>query len=160
MIFALTSCGEPAIVGYHIDDNGKLIATLEDETTVNLGTLSDTIANGVDKIEINENGYYVINDVKTDIKAKLAKSYSIDKNGNLVVTYTDTTTENLGKFGADAINTIDTISISDDGFYVLNGIKTNIVAIEVFEVNFVTDYSNSTVNFDFTLIDKLFTFSS
>ena len=141
MIFALTSCGEPAIVGYHIDDNGKLIATLEDETTVDLGTLSDTIANGVDKIEIDENGYYVINDVKTDIKAKLAKSYSIDKNGNLVVTYTDTTTENLGKFGADAINTIDTISISDDGFYVLNGIKTDIVAVDVFEVNFVTDYS-------------------
>lgn len=141
MIFALTACNDSEIVGYHIDENGNLIATLEDETTIDLGTLSDTIANGVDEIEIDENGYYVINDVKTEIRAKLAESYSIDDNGNLVVTYTDTTTENLGQFGADAINTIDTISISDDGFYVLNGIKTDIVAVDVFEVKFVTGYS-------------------
>ena len=141
MIFALTSCNNAKIVSYHIDESGKLIATLEDETTIDLGSLSDTIANGADKIEIDENGYYVINDIKTEIKAKLAESYSIDNDGNLIVTYTDTTTENLGKFGTDAINTIDTISISDDGFYVLNGIKTNISAVDVFEVKFVTGYS-------------------
>lgn len=62
ILFALTACGQPEIVGYHIDENG-----------------------------------------------------------NLIITYTDTTSDNLGKFGSDAINTIDTISISDDGFYVLNG---------------------------------------
>ena len=27
MIFTLASCGDPEIVGYHIDENGKLIAT-------------------------------------------------------------------------------------------------------------------------------------
>lgn len=140
MIFTLASCGDPEIVGYHIDENGKLIATYEDDTTVDLGTLTDTIANGANIITVNNDGYYVINGVVSKIEAKLPESYSIDIEGNLIVTYTDTTTENLGKFGNDAINTIDTISISDDGFYVLNGIKTSIIAVDVFEVKFVTGY--------------------
>lgn len=140
MIFTLASCGDPEIVGYHIDENGKLIATYEDDTTVDLGTLTDTIANGANTITVNNDGYYIINGVVSKIEAKLPESYSIDSDGNLIVTYTDTTTENLGKFGNDAINTIDTIAISDDGFYVLNGIKTSIIAVDVFEVKFVTGY--------------------
>ena len=141
-VFALASCGnEPAIQNYYIGENGSLIAQYDDGTTKDLGSLGDTIANGVEEIEINSDGYYVINDIATNIKAKLPKSYSIDNNGNLIVTYTDTTTENLGKFGNDSINTIDTISISDDGFYVLNGIKTDIVAVEVFDVTFETGYT-------------------
>ena len=140
MIFTLASCGDPEIVGYHIDENGKLIATYEDDTTVDLGTLTDTIANGANTITVNNDGYYVINGVVSKIEAKLPESYSIDSDGNLIVTYTDTTTENLGKFGNDAINTIDTIAISEDGFYVLNGIKTSIIAVDVFEVKFVTGY--------------------
>ena len=138
-VFALASCGdEPTIQNYYIGENGSLVAQYDDGTTKDLGSLGDTIANGVEEIEINADGYYVINDIITDIKAKLPESYSIDVNGNLIVTYTDTTTENLGKFGNDSINTIDTISISDDGFYVLNGIKTDIVAVEVFDVTFET----------------------
>lgn len=140
MIFTLASCGDPEIVGYHIDENGKLIATYEDDTTVDLGTLTDTIENGANAIMVNDDGYYVINGVISKIEAKLPESYSIDTGGNLIVTYTDTTTENLGKFGNDAINTIDTIAISDDGFYVLNGIKTSIVAVNVFDVKFVTGH--------------------
>ena len=143
MIFTLASCGDPEIVGYHIDENGKLIATYDDDTTVDLGTLTDTIANGVNTITVNNDGYYVINGVVSKIEAKLPESYSIDTDGNLIVTYTDTTTENLGKFGNDAINTIDTIAISDDGFYVLNGIKTSIVAVDVFDVKFVTGYDTN-----------------
>ena len=146
MIFTLASCGDPEIVGYHIDENGKLIGTYEDDTTVDLGTLSDTIANGANTITINAEGYYVINGVVSKIKANLPESYTIDTNGNLIVTYTDTTTENLGKFGNDAINTIDTIAISDDGFYMLNGIKTSIVAVDVFDVKFVTGYDATVKN--------------
>lgn len=143
ILLALTACGTPEITGYHIDENGKLIATYEDNSTADVGTLTDTIANGANTITVNAEGYYVINGVVSKIKANLPESYAIDSNGNLIVTYTDTTTENLGKFGNDAINTIDTISISDDGFYVLNGIKTNIVAVDVFEVNFVTGYATT-----------------
>ena len=140
VLFALTACGQPEITGYHIDENGKLIATYEDNTTVDLGTLTDTIANGANTISVNSDGFYVINGVVSKIEANLPESYEIDTNGNLIVKYTDTTTKNLGKFGNDAINTIDTIAISDDGFYVLNGIKTSIVAVNVFDVNFVTGY--------------------
>ena len=143
MIFKLASCGDPEIVGYHIDEKGKLIATYDDDTTVDLGTLTDTIANGVTTIMTNDDGYYVINGVVSKIEAKLPESYSIDTEGNLIVTYTDTTTENLGKFGNDAINTIDTIAISDDGFYVLNGVKTSIIAVDVFEVAFITGYDTT-----------------
>ena len=129
MIFTLASCSDPEIVGYHIDENGKLIATYEDNTTADLGMLTDTIANGANTITVNAEGYYVINGVVSKIKANLPESYTIDTNGNLIVTYTDTTTENLGKFGNDAINTIDTVAVSDDGFYILNGIATTIKAI-------------------------------
>ena len=140
VLFALTACGQPEITGYHIDENGKLIATYEDNTTADLGTLTDTIANGANTISVNSDGFYVINGVVSKIEANLPESYEVDTNGNLIVTYTDSTTENLGKFGNDAINTIDTIAISDDGFYVLNGIKTSIVAVNVFDVKFVTGY--------------------
>ena len=143
-IMCFSACDNtPVIEKYYLDTSGNLIAEFEDGSTKDIGTLGDTIANGVEDIEINADGYYVINDIVTDIQAKLPESYAIDKNGNLIVTYTDTTTENLGKFGNDSINTIDTISISDDGFYVLNGIKTSIVAIEVYDVTFDTGFSTN-----------------
>ena len=129
VLFALTACGQPEITGYHIDENGKLIATYEDYTTVDLGTLTDTIANGANTISVNSDGFYVINGVVSKIAANLPESYEVDINGNLIVTYTDTTTKNLGKFGNDAINTIDSVSVSEDGFYILNGIETTIEAI-------------------------------
>ena len=141
VLFTLTACGRPEIIGYHIDENGKLIATYDDNTTADLGTLTDTIANGANTISVNSDGFYVINGVVSKIEANLPESYEVDTNGNLIVTYTDTTTKNHGKFGNDAINTIDTIAISDDGFYVLNGIKTNIVAKESYEVSFNTGCS-------------------
>ena len=150
MIFTLASCGDPEIVGYHIDENGKLIATYDDDTTGDLGTLTDTIANGANTITVNNDGYYVINGVVSKIEAKLPESYSIDSDGNLIVTYTDTTTENLGKFGNDAINTIDSVFVSKDGFYILNGIKTTIEAIlpESYTIddngNLIVTYTDST----------------
>ena len=136
------SCDDASkIEKYYLDPNGILVVQYDDGETESLGRLTDTIANGVEDIEINADGYYVINNIVTGIKAKCPQSYSIDTDGNLIVRYTDTTTENLGKFGSDSINTIDKISISDDGFYVLNGIKTDIVAVEVFDVTFETGYN-------------------
>ena len=101
-IMCFSACDNtPVIEKYYLDTSGNLIAEFEDGSTKDLGTLGDTIANGVEDIEINVDGYYVINDIVTDIQAKLPESYSIDSDGNLIVTYTDTTTENLGKFGND-----------------------------------------------------------
>lgn len=143
-LMCFSACDNTSVVEkYYLDTSGNLVAEFDDGTTQNLGKLCDTIANGVENIQINADGYYVINDIVTDIKAKIPKSYAIDTNGNLIVTYTDTTTDNLGKFGDDSINTIDTISISDDGFYILNGIKTDIVAVEVYDVTFNTGFSTN-----------------
>ncbi len=137
----LTACNElPQVESYKLNENGNLIATFDDGTTQDLGTLEDTIASGVNKIEINNENFYVINGIITDIKAKIPVSYTLNADGKLIVTYNDETTEDLGNFENDAINVIDTIAISDDGYYVLNGVKTNIVATEVFEVSFDTGY--------------------
>lgn len=143
MVVAFVACDSntPNVEKYYLDSNGNLIAEYDNGSTVDLGSLKDTIANGAQKISVNADGYYVINDVQTAIKAKLPVSYSIDTNGNLIVSYSDDTTENLGKFGNDSINTIGSISISDDGFYILNGIKTSIVAIETYDVTFDTGFS-------------------
>lgn len=145
IIVAFVACDSntPNIEKYYLDSNGNLIAEYDNGSTVDLGSLKDTIANGAQKITVNADGFYVINDVQTTIKAKLPVSYSIDTNGNLIVSYSDDTTENLGKFGNDSINTIGSISVSDDGFYILNGIKTSIVAIETYNVTFNTGFSTN-----------------
>ncbi len=118
---------EPAITGYHLDEQGNLIATYENQTTKSLGSFADRLKLSVDTVEISEDGYYVVNGVKSTIAAKLPLSYSVDAQGNLIVSYTDTTTENLGALSG-AVNAISSVSVSEDGFYVLNGIKTSIVA--------------------------------
>ena len=73
----------------------------------------------------------------------VVEKYYLGTNGNLIAEFEDGTTEDLGKFGNDSINTIDTIAISDDGFYVLNGIKTDIVAVEMYDVTFNTGFSTN-----------------
>ena len=40
LLLTLVSCGEPEVIEYHIDENGHLIGTREDATTVDLGSLS------------------------------------------------------------------------------------------------------------------------
>ena len=69
--------------------------------------------------------------------------YYLDSNGNLVAEFEDGSTKDLGTLGDTIANGIDTISISDDGFYVLNGIKTDIVAVEVYDVTFNTGFSTN-----------------
>ncbi len=70
----LAACNEvPQVESYKLNENGNLIATFDDGTTQDLGTLEDTIANGVNKIEIDENDCFVINGIATDIKADVIK---------------------------------------------------------------------------------------
>ena len=131
----------PQVESYKLNENGNLIAIFDDGTTQDLGTLEDTISNGINDISVNEDNFYIINGILTDIKAKVPVSYELDCDGKLIVTYNDNTTKNLGDFENAAINVIDTISISEDGYYILNGVKTSIVATKVFNVCFNTGYS-------------------
>ena len=50
MVGVLSACDTMSSVEkYYLDDNGNLIAEYNNGSTVDLGTLSDTIANGIDK---------------------------------------------------------------------------------------------------------------
>ena len=71
------------------------------------------------------------------------ESYELNENGDLIAIYEDGTTKNLGDLETDAINVINTIEISDDGYYILNGVETSIVAVDVFYVDFDTGCSIS-----------------
>lgn len=126
---------------YILNSDGNLIVIYDDGTTEDLGEWGDEIIDSLTNVEISDDGYYVINGVKTDIKAVEAVSYELDSDGNLIVTYSDGSSENLGPLGSSLINGIETVSVSDDGYYIINGIETDIVAKESYTVKFDAGYS-------------------
>lgn len=140
----LVGCSnKPIPANYFINNDGNLIVIYEDGTEENLGEWGDEIIDSLTEVTISDDGYYVINGIKTDIKAPEVISYELDKNGDLIVIYSDGTTENLGSLGESFVNGIETISISDDGFYIINGIKTDIKATEAWTVTFDTGFSET-----------------
>lgn len=48
--------------------------------------------------------------------------------------------------GDSLVNGVSSVEISEDGFYIINGIKTDIVAIDVYTVSFNTGYSATVVS--------------
>lgn len=140
-VVILAACSQPQIESYKLTDDGNLMVIFTDGTTQDIGAFSNIIENSINEIEVNDENFYIINGIITDIKAKVPVFYELNSRGDLIVTYSDNTTENLGDFTNEAIDIIDTVAISDDGYYVLNGIKTSIIATEVFSVSFHTGYS-------------------
>ena len=68
--------------------------------------------------------------------------YSIDENNNVVVIYDNGNQETVGNLTDEDIgNHVTSVTISQDGYYVINGIKTDIKATEVYTVKFNTGYS-------------------
>ena len=43
---------------YYLDENGDFIVKYTDNTTENLGTIGDSLANGVERIIVSNNGFY------------------------------------------------------------------------------------------------------
>lgn len=121
---------------YSLDEESHLIVTYLDDTIEDLGDFSDLIVNSLDTITISDDGYFIVNGINTDISTKVPDAYTIDENGHLIVTYIDATTEDLGNLATELVNGVSTITISDDGYYVVNNFKTSIVAIEVYTVVF------------------------
>lgn len=128
---------------YYVDSNNNLIVVYDDNSETNLGAWGESIIDSFTTITVSSDGYYVINGIKTSIKAKVPNSYSIDTNGHLIVTYTDGTYEDLGDLSESLVNGIQTIEVSEDGYYVINRIKTNIKAIEIYTVSFNTGFSKT-----------------
>ena len=92
----LVGCSnKPIPANYFINNEGNLIVIYEDGTEENLGEWGDEVIDSLTEVTISDDGYYVINGIKTDIKAPEVISYELDENGDLIVTYSDGTTENL-----------------------------------------------------------------
>ncbi len=146
-VYLLVGCSnKPIPASYFINNDGNLIVLYENGTEEILGEWGDEIIDSLTEVTISDDGYYVINRIKTDIKAPEVISYELNENGDLIVIYSDGTTENLGSLGESFVNGIESISISVDGYYVINGIKTNIVAKESYEVSFNTGSSLNVPN--------------
>ncbi|MCI5543388.1 MAG: InlB B-repeat-containing protein, partial [Mollicutes bacterium] len=115
MIFSISACGDNAKpTSYYINGDGNLIVVLDDGNENNLGSWGEDIISSFDNITISDDGYYVIDGIKTNI------------------TLDDSFVKGLSS-----------IEISDDGFYIVNGMKTDICAIKVFTVSFDTGYSTN-----------------
>lgn len=113
MIFSLSACGDNAKpTSYYINGDGNLIVVLDDGNENNLGSWGEDIISSFDNITISDDGYYVIDGIKTNIA--LDESF---------------------------VKGVSSIEISDDGFYIVNGMKTDICATKVFTVSFDTGYS-------------------
>ena len=74
-------------------------------------------------------------------KKTKVSSYYLNDDGNLIVVYDDNKEEDLGKWDESIIQSINNVSISDDGYYVINGVKTNIFATNTYSVTFDTGFS-------------------
>lgn len=113
MIFSLSACGDNAKpTSYYINGEGNLIEVLDDGNENNLGGWGEDIISSFKNITISDDGYYVIDGIKT--KIALDESF---------------------------VRGVSSIQISEDGFYVVNGVKTNISAINVYTVSFDTGFS-------------------
>ena len=53
-------------------------------------------------------------------------SYYINNEGNLIVVLDDGKENDLGEWGEDIILSLGEITVSSDGYYVINGVKTDI----------------------------------
>lgn len=136
-----TKISQEKPVSYYLDSNNNLIAKYADESTKNLGQFDKNLIESLSSVEVDDSGFYVINGVKTDITTKVPDFYTINNNGHLIVTYLDGSTADLGLIGDSLVNGVSRVEISEDGFYIINGIKTDIVAIDVYTVSFDTGYS-------------------
>lgn len=115
MIFSLSACGDNAKpTSYYINGEGNLIVVLDDGNENNLGGWCEDIISSFKNITISDDGYYVIDGIKT--KITLDESF---------------------------VKGVSSIEISDDGFYIVNGVKTNISAINVYTVSFDTGFSTN-----------------
>ena len=103
LTLALCACGEtgdpvsaPVIRSYRLNDQGHFIAVYEGGETKDLGDFSQTIASNIDSISVSFDDYYVVDGIKTSIRAHQPYAYSIDKDAHLVAHFADGTTQDLG----------------------------------------------------------------
>ena len=143
ILLNLAACDNSKPTSYYLNNDGNLIVVLSNGEENNLGAWGEELILSLKSVTVSTDGYYVINGIKTNIASKIASSYSIDSNGHLIVKYTDDSTTDLGVIGDSLVNGISEVKISDDGYYVINSVKTDIVATNVYTVSFDTGFSTN-----------------
>ncbi len=142
--FLLAGCSSnPKISDYYVNGHGHLIEVYENGNETDLGVWDQTLIDFMNDVTVSKDGYYVIKGIVTDIVAKVPESYALDEKGHLIVTYKDKTTEDLGPMDNSLVNGVTSITVGEDGHYVVNGIKTTIVALATYTVSFDTGFSAS-----------------
>ncbi|MBQ7355822.1 MAG: leucine-rich repeat protein, partial [Clostridia bacterium] len=130
-----------------LDSKGSLIVVLSNGTTIDCGKVVGSDGkDGVDGItptvEISDDGYWVINGVKTDYKAigtdgtngtdGITPTVEISDDGYWVINGVKSEHKAIGTDGVNGTNGTDgvtpAIEISDDGYWVINGVKTDVKA--------------------------------
>ena len=138
-----TSCdgNNVELKDFYLNEDNHLIAVYNDGIEKDMGLFNNQLISSINSITIDSDGYYVINGIKTNIIAKTPQMYSVNNNGHLIATYNDETTEDLGLLGESLVNGVTSVAISNDGYYIINGITTTIFATEVYDVYFETGCS-------------------
>lgn len=154
---SLSACNQsnPKITGYLIDENNNVVVIYDNGSQETVGNLTDEdIVNHVTSITISQDGYFVINGIKTSTKVNF-NSVTISQDGYYVIDgiktsikagFDSITISSDGYYVVNGVKTsikvqFDSVEISDDGYYVINGIKTDIKATNVYTVKFNTGYS-------------------
>lgn len=126
-MFLLSGCTNSHIKNYYLTDDFILIEVYDDGTEVKLGEFSQELIDKIKNIKIT-NDYYVINNIKTNIKARKIKYYFVSDDLNLAVKYDDGYVEYIGEVDDRIYSAIKNITISENGNYVINDYETNIKA--------------------------------
>jgi len=140
-----------SVVSVQVNEDGKLIVQLSDNTTVDCGKVvgkdgKDGKDGVTPTIEISEDGYWVINGEKTEYKAEgkdgadgSTPLIKISPDGYWVINGVKTEYKAVGSDGKDGADGEDgkdgedgftpTVEISEDGYWVINGVKTEHKAV-------------------------------
>ena len=100
-------------------DSESLVEVNADGYVVVNGVATNIIADKEDVIFVDDNGYVVVNGVKTEHKIHTRDEISINADGYVVV---NGVTTNI------VADKEDVISVDDNGYVVVNGVKTDIIA--------------------------------
>ena len=118
-MFLLSGCTNSHIKNYYLTDDFILIEVYDDGTEVKLGEFSQELIDKIKNIKIT-NDYYVINNIKTNIKARKIKYYFVSDDLSLAVKYDDGYVEYIGEVDDRIYSAIKNITISENGNYVIN----------------------------------------
>ena len=116
-IFALIAVALTLFLALASCAEAPVVEVNEDGYVVVDGVVTDILAKTKDQITINDDGYLIVNGVTTEHKVHTEDEITVNSRGYVVVNGVKTNYK---------IHTADKISVNDDGYVVVNGVTTSI----------------------------------